>query len=129
MRKTLLLAIALGIGGVSSAAATDSIENVYPLAAAAFAGGHAEEAYKMLAPYYPANRGTFQFDLLFGESACHTASADMWGAQYLLEMSRRYESELKNNEDEHKELMKADIACVGSLRPNDHAIFASHGDS
>lgn len=127
MRKTFL-AICLSLGTAGSAAATDSLDNVYPLAAAAFAGGHAEEAYKMLAPFFPANRGTFKFDLLFGESACHTASADMWGAQYLLEMSRHYESELKNNEEEHKALMKADIACVGSLRPNDHAIF-QHGDS
>ena len=80
MRKVLLGIALLSLGSVGSAAAADSADNAYMLAAAAFAAGHSQEAYEILRPYYSSNKGSFKFDLLYGESACHTASADMWGA-------------------------------------------------
>ena len=112
-----------GIASLRAAFAADSIDDVYAQAATAFSAGHAQQAYEILRTAIPSHGVVFKFDLLLGESACQTSSADMWGAQYLEEMSRRYEAELKNDEEEHRQLMKADIACISSLRPNDHNIL------
>jgi hypothetical protein len=123
MRRAFYGLVLAGIAGLAPASGADGADDIYVKAAAAFSAGRAQEAYEMLRTVSSSHGGIFKFDLLLGESACQTPSADMWGAQYLEEMSRRYETELRDNEDEHRQLMKADIACISSLRPDDHNIL------